>query len=108
MCVIQYWLYLQGYSYVSPAILHSENEVSDELFEPTADNCPISAHHSSYKFRVGDDMHPLIFKKSYVLNCEESTNYTLEYKIHADVLFTRTFQEFVTLGFILVVLPLKL
>jgi hypothetical protein len=61
-------VYLQEYSYISP-VLHNENVPRGELFEATAYNYTNSAGDcSSCKSKVGEDVHALISKESYILN----------------------------------------
>lgn len=62
MFVILYWLIdwlinFQGYSYIAPSVLFSENVVSDEIFQPSADKRPNSANILSCKFRVSENIY---------------------------------------------------
>jgi hypothetical protein len=68
LCLFTDVLSLQGYSYVAPSVLFTENVVSDEIFKCTEDKRPNPANILSCKFKASGKMCPLHLKKSCFLN----------------------------------------
>lgn len=102
--VLIHWSLLQGYSYVAPSVLFSENVVSDDIFQPNADKRPNSALLLSCTFRVSGIMSSLIFKKLFTLNVpyiksddEKSISKLVDYSIHTCSSVSTIFPDFVSL-----------
>ncbi|XP_067007640.1 ribosomal protein S6 kinase alpha-5 [Anabrus simplex] len=55
----------KGYSYVAPSVLFSENVISDEIFQPSADRKPTSANLLGCKFKESP------FFENYDINLKE-------------------------------------
>jgi len=68
LCLFTDILLLQGYSYVAPSVLFTENVVSDEIFQPAEDRRPNPVSILSCKFKASDKMCLLLLKKSGSLN----------------------------------------
>jgi hypothetical protein len=68
LCLFTDVLLLQGYSYVAPSVLFTENVVSDEIFQPAEDKRPNPANILSCKFKASDKVCLLHLKKSGFLN----------------------------------------
>jgi len=68
LCLFTDVCLLQGYSYVAPSVLFTENVVSDEIFQPAEDKRPNPANILSCKFKASVKMCLLRLKKTGFMN----------------------------------------